>query len=309
MKNKYLIYLGVMGACTPLSMLLWIWWVIDMEALSSLMSETSKFFLLFGGSFISLFFAGMTVYFLNKSKAHCAHCGAEMEQQIMQADKLATVGQLAGGVAHEVNTPASIISGRVEAMLLEPDPLSKQVQEDLNVIKKQADRISQITRNLLLFSKRNPAEKSATDLNEIVKESLSLIGDQLKKSKIETSIDLSSQPIIVWGQHNQLVQVLLNLLTNARDALQNKKGKIEIQTKLSLGSHPRAVLTVKDSGIGISKENLTLIFDPFYTTKSTGTGLGLSVSYGIIQEHGGTIHVKSEPGEGTTFAVYLPLKK
>ncbi len=309
MKNKYLVYLGVMGACTPLSMLLWIWWIIDKEALSNLMSESSKVFLLFGGSGISLFFGLMTVYFLYKSKVRCAHCGAEMEQQIIQADKLATVGQLAGGVAHEVNTPASIIAGRVEAMLLDPKNFSKRDQEDLTVIKKQADRISQITRNLLLFSKRNPAEKAETDLNGIVKESISLIGDQLKKSKIETSLDLYPQPILIWAQHNQLVQVLLNLLTNARDSLMNGKGKIEIQTNYSFGNRPRAILTVKDNGVGIAEENLTRIFDPFYTTKTSGTGLGLSVSYGIVHEHGGNIQVKSEPGRGTSFEVFLPLKK
>ncbi|MBI2119186.1 MAG: hypothetical protein HYT97_06125 [Elusimicrobia bacterium] len=308
MKNKYLLYLGLMGTCTPLSMLLWVWWVVDVEALSNLLSNSTKFYTLLGGILISIIFAGITVYFMIQSRVRCSNCGAEMERQIIQAEKLATVGQLAGGVAHEVNTPASIISGRVETMFLESSRFSDQDKKDLDVIKNQADRITQITRSLLLFSKRNPVDKTRINLNEVVNEAVSLIEQQFSKLKIVIVKTLFPQALIIFGQHNQLVQVLLNLLTNARDAMPHG-GKIEIHTALSSNVKQKALITLKDTGAGIHPHSLDKIFDPFYTTKQSGTGLGLSVSYGIVEDHGGTIQVKSKLGDGAIFFIHLPLVK
>lgn len=243
-----------------------------------------------------------------QSRVRCANCGAEMERQIIQAEKLATVGQLAGGVAHEVNTPASIISGRVETMFLNPSRFKEQDKNDLDVIKKQADRITQITRSLLLFSKRTPVDKTKIDLNDVVKDAVSLIEQQFTKVKIIIVQNLFPQGLTILGQHNQLVQVLLNLLTNARDAMPNG-GKIEIHTALSSNPRQKALITLKDTGTGIQSQSLDKIFDPFYTTKQNGTGLGLSVSYGIIEDHRGTIQVKSKIGEGSIFFIHLPLVK
>lgn len=297
-----------MGTCTPLSMLLWVWWVVDMEALGNLLSDSTKFYTLLGGILTSFIFAGITVYFMIQSRVRCANCGAEMERQIIQAEKLATVGQLAGGVAHEVNTPASIISGRVETMFLNPSRFKEQDKNDLDVIKKQADRITQITRSLLLFSKRTPVDKTKIDLNDVVKDAVSLIEQQFTKVKIIIVQNLFPQGLTILGQHNQLVQVLLNLLTNARDAMPNG-GKIEIHTALSSNPRQKALITLKDTGTGIQSQSLDKIFDPFYTTKQNGTGLGLSVSYGIIEDHRGTIQVKSKIGEGSIFFIHLPLVK
>lgn len=243
-----------------------------------------------------------------QSRVRCSNCGAEMERQIIQAEKLATVGQLAGGVAHEVNTPASIISGRVETMFLESSRFSDQDKKDLDVIKNQADRITQITRSLLLFSKRNPVDKTRINLNEVVNEAVSLIEQQFSKLKIVIVKTLFPQALIIFGQHNQLVQVLLNLLTNARDAMPHG-GKIEIHTALSSNVKQKALITLKDTGAGIHPHSLDKIFDPFYTTKQSGTGLGLSVSYGIVEDHGGTIQVKSKLGDGAIFFIHLPLVK
>lgn len=307
-KNRQLVYLGILGTLTPLSMLIWIWRVVNVESLTNLVPQPVKLLTLAGGVLISVAFAIATIYCLIKSRQQCQLCGREMERQIIQAEKLATVGQLAGGIAHEVNTPASIISGRVEAMLLDSGRLSDPDRSDLDVIKNQAERISQITRGLLLFARRAPMEKTRTELNEIIRESIALIEPQMRKANIEIVREFSAQPILFWGQHNQMIQVLLNLLTNARDAMP-EGGRIEIQTSLVNGNgvQPTGVVRVKDTGKGIAPEHLDKIFSPFFTTKRNGTGLGLSVSYGIVQSHGGKIQVKSKVGEGTTFSVLIPL--
>lgn len=307
MKNKYLFSLGLMGMLTPISMMLWVWRIVSVEALASLVPHPIKLYTLIGGILISVAFAALTIYFTIQSRKECEHCGVSMERQIIQAEKLATVGQLAGGIAHEVNTPASIIAGRVEAMFLDSKNLSQSDRDDLIVIKNQAERIGQITRGLLLFAKRTPAEKTKVDLNDVVREAVALIGSQLKKAGIEIVTRYNSLPINLTAQQNQIIQVMLNLLTNARDAMP-RGGKIEIETNLTNGGKSVGSISVKDHGSGISPEHLNKIFDPFFTTKKTGTGLGLSVSYGIINEHGGNIHVDTQPGQGTTFTVLLPLK-
>lgn len=308
MKNKYLLYLGVMGTLTPLSILLWAWRVVNVESLNLLVPQPTKLVTFVGLILLSSVFAGLTIYFMFKSRQQCISCGHDLERQIIQAEKLATVGQLAGGVAHEVNTPASIISGRIETMLMEPQRLSKQDQEDLLVIKKQAERISQIARGLLLFAKRSPAKKNRVDVNDLILEAVTLIESQLKKSKIEVKKNLFPEPLFVWAQPNQMVQVLLNLLANARDAMPSG-GSIEISSQLKSGKREFAQIRLTDTGTGIPEENIHKIFDPFFTTKPAGTGLGLSVSYGIIQEHGGTISVASTLSQGTTFTILLPSAK
>lgn len=315
MKNKQLFYLGLMGTLTPLSILIWIWRVIDVQALNSLVPQPIKLLTFIGGILISLAFMILTIYFVIKSRKECQVCGMEMERQIIQVEKLATVGQLAGGVAHEVNTPASIIVGRIEAMLLDPVHLSERDRGDLSVIKNQAERISQITQGLLLFAKRAPAEKVRVDLNEIVRESLVLVETQFRKAKIAVVRDIANQPIIFFGNHNQLIQVVLNLLTNARDSMPNG-GTIQVRTAIVNGKINKSVaraaksvglLEIIDTGCGVSPENMEKLFTPFFTTKKTGTGLGLSVAYGIVQEHGGNIEFESKMNEGSTFSIRIPL--
>ncbi len=308
MKNKYLLYLGLMGVVTPISILIWIWRVIDVEALTSLVPQPVKLYTFLSLILLSLAFVLATIFFMIKSRTQCVHCGAEMERQLFQAEKLATVGQLAGGVAHEVNTPASIISGRVEAMMLDSTRLNTRDKQDLSVIKGQADRIGQITRDLLLFAKRAPTEKTKVNLNEAVADALSLVSTPLRKANIHVLSEMKDEPITLWAHKNQIVQVILNLLTNAMDAMPGG-GNLEINTSLITTGTPRAILQVTDTGTGIRAEDKDKIFDPFFTTKKTGTGLGLSVSYGIVQSHRGSIQVESGPGKGATFKVYLPLYK
>ncbi len=305
MKNKYLLYLGTAAVLTPISVLLWIWRVINPIALSDIVRDPLNSLLFFGGIGASLVLAGLSLFLAVRSREHCVSCGIDLEKQIVQAEKLATMGTLAGGVAHEVNTPAAIISGRIEAMLLDRKRYNDQDIDDLSVIKSQAERIAQISRSLLYFAKRAPSDKVMADLNAIAQEAVNLIETQLRKADITVARNLFPGALPVMAQSNQLVQVALNLLANARDAM-GGGGTITVSTGVMEGSRKKVFLEVKDSGPGVPAENIRKIFDPFFTTKPQGTGLGLSVSYGIVHEHGGAIQAKNCPEGGAAFFVSFP---
>ena len=231
---------------------------------------------------------------------------AELEKQLVQADKLSSIGLLAAGVAHEVNTPLAVISNYAQM-------LAKQVANDdqkarmLDKIAKSTFRASEIVNGLLNFSRTSTTDFGQVELNRVVLETLSLVDHQLKKAGVEvrTALDASMAPI--HGNAGKLQQVFLNLFLNARDAMEGG-GLLEIRTS---SEESGARVEVSDTGHGIAPEHLHRIYDPFFTTKAArkGTGLGLSVSYGIIQEHGGTIEVFNRPGGGTRFQVELPWSK
>jgi len=226
----------------------------------------------------------------------------EMESQLRQAEKLTSVGLLAAGVAHEVNTPLAGISAYVQ-MLQRKMPETDPRRAILEKIEKQTFRASRIVNSLLNFSRQETGEFRRVDLNSVVDETLALADIQLRKRQItvETTLD---DDVPVQGDPIKLQQVLMNLLLNARDAMP-QGGSVHISTIRHNGS---AILQVQDSGGGIDAEILHKVYDPFFTTKGIGkgTGLGLSVSYGIIQEHHGSITVDSIPGEGTVFRISLP---
>ena len=228
----------------------------------------------------------------------------ELESQLRQAEKLTSVGLLAAGVAHEVNTPLTGISSYVQ-MLQRKLPETDPRRAILEKIEKQTFRASQIVNNLLNFSRQETGEMRAVQLNDVVRETLSLAEIQLRKRKIRVVTELADGMASVIGDPIKLQQVLMNLLLNARDAMPDG-GEIRIRTQQQ---ETDAVLVVRDTGTGIAKENLDKVYDPFFTTKGVGkgTGLGLSVTYGIIQEHRGTISVDSQPGRGTTFRIALPI--
>jgi len=229
---------------------------------------------------------------------------AELEQRLVQADKLSSIGLLAAGVAHEVNTPLAVISTYAQM-------LAKQVSEDsqktviLDKIAKQTFRASEIVNSLLNFSRTSTTSFGNVNLNRVVQETLSLLDHQLQKSGIQVSTDFQGDLPAVHGNAGKLQQVFLNLFLNARDAMA-AGGKLEVRTSAE-GSSAR--VEVADSGPGIAAEHLHRIYDPFFTTKAArkGTGLGLSVTYGIIQEHGGSIEVSNRPGGGARFRIELPL--
>jgi PAS domain S-box-containing protein len=226
-----------------------------------------------------------------------------LEEQLMQTDKLHSLGLLAAGVAHEVNTPLAVISNYSQMLakqLSEEDPRSKLVDK----IVKQTFRASQIVNNLLNFSRTGASEFAEVNLNSVIEDTLPLVAHPFKTARISLIKTLAQDLPPILGSPNRLAQVFLNLFLNARDAMPNG-GMIEIRTVANNG-HVEVEIT--DTGHGISREHLNRIFDPFFTTKSTGrgTGLGLSVTYGIVKEHAGKIDVRSTPGKGTAFHLEFP---
>jgi PAS domain S-box-containing protein len=230
-----------------------------------------------------------------------------LERSARQSEKLAALGTLAAGLAHELNNPIGIISSRIEIMLLDAEshPLPAEVTDDLRVLHRHAQRVARISQGLLSFARQSSGQRGPVDLNHLVEETLLLIEKQVVKEGILVTRALSPDLPAVWGDENALQQVMLNLLTNARDALADG-GEISVRTGLAPGPHGGSRLVVSDTGPGIPHDVLPRIFDPFFTTKSEGTGLGLSISYGIVREHKGTVDVESRPGHGTTFILTFP---
>ena len=230
-----------------------------------------------------------------------------LERSARQAEKLAALGTLSAGLVHELNNPIGIISSRIELMLREAQerPLPPEVREDLAVLHRHSQRVARIARGLLSFARQSPGDRRLLDLNQIVEDTLLLLEKQVSKEGITVRRSLAPGLPPMEGDPNALQQVVLNLLTNARDAMDDG-GEIRIETGTAPGRPGWLRLVVSDNGPGIPLEHLPKIFDPFYTTKADGTGLGLSISYGIVREHQGTIDVQSQPGKGTTFVLAFP---
>jgi signal transduction histidine kinase len=232
---------------------------------------------------------------------------AALEQAARRAEKLAALGTLAAGLAHELNNPIGIICSRIEVMLLEAEAtgLPEGLRSDLQVLHRNAERVARIAQGLLSFSRQSPTTQDLVQLNDVVRETLLLTERQVTSTGISLTVETAATLPPVRGDGSALEQVLLNLVTNAGAAVE-VGGRIKITTRC----HPERAgwvqLIVADSGRGISPDVLPRIFDPFFSTKSGGTGLGLSVSDGIVREHGGTIEVESTPGLGTRFTITLP---
>jgi PAS domain S-box-containing protein len=231
-----------------------------------------------------------------------------LEAQLTQADKLSSIGLLAAGVAHEINTPLAVISSYAQM-------LSKQLRGDarlgsvMDKITQQSFRAAEIANGLLNFSRTSTTEFRETNLNQVIRDTLSLLEHQFKTAQIAVDLDLAEELPPIHGNPGKLQQVFLNLLLNAKEAMPGG-GRLSIATRVN----GQVEALISDSGSGIAPEHLKRIYDPFFTTKTMprpgdrrGTGLGLSVSYGIIQEHAGKIHVESAVGAGTTFHLEFPL--
>ncbi|HEY4382696.1 MAG TPA: ATP-binding protein [Acidobacteriaceae bacterium] len=238
----------------------------------------------------------------------------ELEAQLTQAEKLSSIGLLAAGVAHEVNTPLAVISSYTQMLAKQMRPMMEQDKRFAPVLEKitqQTFRASEIVNGLLNFSRTGGAEFTSVDLNRLLHDTLTLLEHQFKTAQIQVETELDPSLPRVHGNEGKLQQVVLNLLLNARDAMHGSPdSRIRIATEQAGG---RIWVVVQDFGGGIEPEHLHRIFDPFFTTKTKprngqhkGTGLGLAVSYGIMQEHAGKMHVQSEVGVGTTFRLEFP---
>ena len=230
-----------------------------------------------------------------------------LAEQLLQQEKLAAVGQLVSGVAHELNNPLAGVMAFSQLMLASPDPLDEETRTGIETIYREAQRAAKIVSSLLTFARQQPAERSATQLNDIITDTLELRRYALRTANVEVLLTLQPDLPITWADPFQLQQVVLNLIGNAEQALAIKPGAHRICIRTSRQG-ARLVLAVQDNGPGIAPEQRDRIFNPFFTTKPVGqgTGLGLSISDGIIREHGGRIRVESTLGEGATFYVDLP---
>jgi two-component system, NtrC family, sensor kinase len=230
----------------------------------------------------------------------------KLEETLQQSEKLSSIGLLAAGVAHEVNTPLTGVSSYTQmllGMIPETDPKHALLQK----MQRQTDRATNIVGNLLNFSRAGNSEEFAeVEINKLLNDTLQLLEPQLRKSNIEVVKEYAKASPRILGSGGKLQQVFTNLILNARDAM-FEGGTITLKT--SIDPKGLAVVEVTDTGEGIPPENLKKVFDPFFTTKEvgSGTGLGLAVSYGIIQEHSGTIEAKSSPGEGAAFQMVFPV--
>jgi PAS domain S-box-containing protein len=241
-----------------------------------------------------------------------------MEEQLNRAQKMEAIGQLAGGVAHDFNNILTTIIGRaylLESKLADQRDLCNHVEQ----IALAAERASTLTQRLLAFSREQVVELRRVSLNDVVRKSSELLS-RLIREDTEISFRFSDPAPVVLGDEDRLAQILMNLVTNARDAISGP-GRIVISTDTARIGQPAesrhgavppgdyAVLSLTDNGTGMDENIRDRIFEPFFTTKEVGkgTGLGLAVVYGIVRQHNGFINVRSEPGQGTTFAFYLPL--
>ncbi len=237
-----------------------------------------------------------------------------METQLTQAEKLSSIGLLAAGVAHEVNTPLAVISSYAQMLgkqLKSDEATHARLQPVLEKITQQTFRASEIVNGLLNFSRMGSVDFASVDINAMVRDTVLLLEHQMRSARVRVEVELSGDIPAVSGNRGKLQQVLVNLILNAKDALQDRgEGRVRI---LTAPTAKGVELRVEDDGAGMSEEVLRKIYDPFFTTKSNpkdgqrkGTGLGLAVTYGIVQEHAGTIEVTSRVGEGTVFRLELP---
>ncbi|MCP4650432.1 MAG: response regulator [PVC group bacterium] len=235
----------------------------------------------------------------------------ETQEELIQSSKMVAMGQLAAGISHELNQPLTGVKGFAQAALMdlqEANPL----RNDLQKIIEQADRMDIIIKNVRFFARKSEFKMEEMDINKPIEDSLGLLNEQLRVHNVRITRSLSEDILQIKGDRNQLQQVFLNLITNARDAIdalnRPEGGEIIISTSMSLDKKNIEII-FQDTGGGIPQEHLEHVFNPFYTTKSPngGMGLGLSIAYRIIENHKGTVEVDSEEGYGTKFRITLPV--
>jgi two-component system NtrC family sensor kinase len=228
------------------------------------------------------------------------------QNQLVQSEKMASLGMMAAGIAHEINNPLTTILINSH-LLLEDSDYSSSGREELQLVADEATRCGKIVKGLLDFARQTKSEKRLADINLILKQTLAIIESQASFHNIKINKNLDDSLPEIWVDINQIKQVFMNIILNAAEAMP-EGGSLNISTNLMVNNGLINISFV-DSGCGISKENISKLFDPFFSTKeSKGTGLGLALSYGIVKKHNGSIEVESEVGMGSTFVVKLPIK-
>lgn len=258
----------------------------------------SVFVLITGGVDYGAFGCAKSYHFIIKN----VDDKRNMERQIAQADKLAALGELSAGVAHEINNPLGIILGYTQLMLKE----QSDFEDDLKIIEKHVKNCKTVVSDLLAFSRKGSLEMQPVEMNKIINDVISFLSNHADFRNVDIHKTFGSdETLMVYGNEQELGQVVINLMINACHAVKNN-GQIEIETFKT--AQDQILIKVKDNGTGIRKKDITKIFDPFFTTKplGQGTGLGLSVGYGIIKRHGGKITVRNRSSRGTEFSIKLP---
>ena len=228
-----------------------------------------------------------------------------LQEQIQQAEKLSSLGEMISGVAHELNNRLAAVMGY--AQLLQSSRVGPEVHRRLQIVASEAQRCQSIVRNLLSFARKHRPERRLLSMNEVVLSVLSLLAYQLRVEGVEVDARLDDRLPPVHGDFHQLQQVFLNVITNAQQAMKNGEGKKRLLVRSGIAGD-RVRVEVQDTGPGIAPEDLPRVFDPFFTTKEVGqgTGLGLSIVFGVVDAHGGKVSARAEPGCGATFIVELP---
>ena len=227
------------------------------------------------------------------------------QQQMLQAAKLSALGELVAGVAHELNNPLTVLIGTADMMETEAP---ETVRRHLRLMREAINSAQYVVKGLLTFGRQMPLQKTQVDLAQLTETVLALTFGELHVAEVKVSKDIAPGLPPVWADAHQLQQVLVNLITNAKQAMAGVDGARRLRICLARATSERVRIQVEDSGPGIAADVIAKVFDPFVTTKSDGTGLGLSISYGIIREHGGTLTVESRPGHGATFTIELPIE-
>lgn len=227
------------------------------------------------------------------------------QQQMVQAAKLSALGELVAGVAHELNNPLTVIMGTADMIeAAAPGP----VQQHVHLMREAINAAQHVVRGLLTFGRQMPLEKARVNMAELTDKVLALTFGELHVAEVKIRKDIAPGLPPVWADANQLQQVLVNLITNAKQAMAEVEGERRLTLAVHRAGSDRLRIQVEDTGQGIPADAISTVFDPFVTTKRDGTGLGLSISYGIIREHGGTLTVDSTPGRGATFTIELPIE-
>jgi two-component system NtrC family sensor kinase len=238
-------------------------------------------------------------------------------EQLRHTERLATLGRLSSGIAHELGTPLNVVSGRAKLIISE-DLKKEDITECSRIIKEQAERMTKLIRQLLDFARRRTPQKSPVDLKNLSGQVLKMLKPAAEKQKVILELLKYDDIPLVSIDQFQFQQVLINLVMNGIQAMPDG-GHLKIELLMKYACHPTlssgreknyVAINIKDEGTGISEDNINRLFEPFFTTKNVGegTGLGLSIAYGIVREHGGWIDVKSKVSEGSCFTIYIPLE-